>query len=215
MAALSTLLPWSLLSRTLTLSPTARSPRAILSRLVSLYVRNRRSVSRIVFVSFLLALVVRVRHAIAEQKAASLRQQAAREAASASVAMVVASVDASAAAAGDVAAPLKPKKVELDRQFFRSLLRLLRIVVPSWRSKEARLLLSHSFFLIFRTLLSLRVAAMDGAIVKSLVKGNGREFLTRIVWWMVIAVPATFTNSMVGYPSTSVCFADRIKTTPC
>jgi ATP-binding cassette subfamily D (ALD) long-chain fatty acid import protein len=30
-----------------------------------------------------------------------------------------------------------------------------------------------------------------------LVKGNGREFLVRILWWMVIAVPATFTNSMV------------------
>jgi ATP-binding cassette subfamily D (ALD) long-chain fatty acid import protein len=38
---------------------------------------------------------------------------------------------------------------------------------------------------------------MDGAIVKALVKGNGKEFLTRILWWMLIAVPATFTNSMV------------------
>lgn len=58
--------------------------------------------------------------------------------------------------------------------------------------------MSHSFFLVLRTLISLRVAEMDGAIVKALVKGNGKEFLKRIVWWMLIAVPATFTNSMVS-----------------
>ena len=59
-------------------------------------------------------------------------------------------------------------------------------------------MISHSFFLVVRTLISLKVAAMDGAIVKALVKGNGREFLMRIVYWMLIAVPATFTNSMVS-----------------
>jgi ATP-binding cassette, subfamily D (ALD), peroxisomal long-chain fatty acid import protein len=92
----------------------------------------------------------------------------------------------------------KRKKVELNRKFFRSLLRLLRVVIPGWKSKEMRLLISHSFFLVMRTLISLKVAAMDGAIVKALVKGNGREFLMRIVYWMLIALPATFTNSMVG-----------------
>lgn len=76
-------------------------------------------------------------------------------------------------------------------------MRLSKIVVPGWKSKEARMLASHSFFLVLRTLISVRVAEMDGAIVKALVKGNGKEFLKRIVWWMLIAVPATFTNSMV------------------
>ena len=90
------------------------------------------------------------------------------------------------------------KKVELNMEFLRSLLKLLRIVIPGWRSKEMRLLISHSFFLVVRTLISVKVAAMDGAIVKSLVKGSGREFLMRIFWWMAIATPATFTNSMVG-----------------
>jgi hypothetical protein len=52
-------------------------------------------------------------------------------------------------------------------------------------------------FLVIRTLISLKVAAMDGQLVSSLVRGRGRDFLVGIVWWMVIAVPATFTNSMV------------------
>jgi ATP-binding cassette subfamily D (ALD) long-chain fatty acid import protein len=29
------------------------------------------------------------------------------------------------------------------------------------------------------------------------VRGKGREFLVGLVWWMGVAVPATFTNSMV------------------
>ena len=66
--------------------------------------------------------------------------------------------------------------------------------------------MSHSFFLVLRTLISVRVAEMDGAIVKALVKGNGKEFLKRIVWWMLIAVPATFTNSMVSITNYNILF---------
>ena len=55
----------------------------------------------------------------------------------------------------------------------------------------------HSFFLVFRTVLSVYVAALDGKIVSDLVRGNGQAFLKGIVYWMAIAVPATYTNSMV------------------
>lgn len=165
-----------------------RNIRAIVSQLTSLYLANRTRISRAVYITLFVALINRVRHAIAEQKAASIREVAKR---AEKVATVTAATD-------DGDAAKKRKRVELNRDFFRSLLRLLRIVVPGWRSKETRLLVSHSFFLVVRTLISLKVAAMDGAIVKALVKGNGREFLMRIVYWMLIAVPATFTNSMVG-----------------
>lgn len=91
----------------------------------------------------------------------------------------------------------KRKKVELNREFFRSLGRLLKIVIPGWKSTEMRLLISHSVFLVVRTLISLYVAELDGRLVSSLVRGKGRDFLVGIVWWMIVAVPATFTNSMV------------------
>ncbi len=164
-----------------------RTARAVVAQLTQLYLSNRTRISRAVWLTLFVALVNRVRHAIAEQKKAA--STAAERAAAASV--------------GDGGTGRR-KRVELDREFFRSLLRLLRIVVPGWRSKEARLLISHSFFLVVRSLISLKVAAMDGAIVKSLVKGNGREFLMRIVWWMLIALPATFTNSMVASPRVSL-----------
>ena len=162
-----------------------RTVKEIITHLTQLYLSNRTRISRAVFATLLVTLINRVRHAVAEQKAASARDAVRR-------------AERSGTTSTSGGEETKRKRVELNREFFRSLLRLLRIVIPGWRSKETRLLISHSFFLVVRTLISLKVASLDGAIVKSLVKGNGREFLTRIVSWMLIAVPATFTNSMVS-----------------
>ncbi|KXX82771.1 ATP-binding cassette sub-family D member 1 [Madurella mycetomatis] len=180
-----------------------RTIRGIISQLTSMYLQNRTRISRAVYITLFVALVNRVRHAIAEQKAASAREAAKRRE----------KVGATSSSESADVGGKKKKKVELNREFFRSLLRLLRIVVPGWRSKETRLLISHSFFLVVRTLISLKVAAMDGAIVKALVKGNGREFLMRIVWWMLIAVPATFTNSMLSYHQAELSLRYRTRLT--
>lgn len=182
-----------LLSHVSTPGQRERTVRSIISHLTDLYLSNRTRISRAVYLTLFVALINRVRNAIAEQKAASARDAAKRAERSGTTGRVAAEDEE-----GGGSKKAK-RKVELNREFFRALLRLLRIVVPGWRSKETRLLISHSFFLVVRTLISLKVAAMDGAIVKALVKGNGKEFLMRIVWWMLIAVPATFTNSMVGH----------------
>lgn len=174
-----------------------RTIRSIIAQLTSLYLQNRTRISRAIYLTLFVALINRVRNAIAEQKNASRREAAKRAERSGTT-------SGSSGQQQDEDVTKKKKKVELNREFFRSLLKLLKIVVPGWRSKETRLLISHSFFLVVRTLISLKVAAMDGAIVKALVKGNGKEFLMRIVWWMLIAVPATFTNSMVRKCSHSV-----------
>ncbi|KAJ9165092.1 ABC transporter transmembrane region 2 [Coniochaeta hoffmannii] len=181
-----------------------RTVRNIIAHLTQLYLAHRTRISRAVYITLFLALINRVRNAIADQKAASARAAAKRER------------EATAVLDDDddeKAGKKKRKRVELNREFFRSLLKLLRIVVPGWRSKEARLLISHSFFLVLRTLISVKVAAMDGAIVKSLVKGNGREFLVRIIWWMVIAVPATFTNSMLSWHQAELSLKYRTRLT--
>ncbi|KAI1449667.1 ABC transporter transmembrane region 2 [Annulohypoxylon stygium] len=175
-----------------------RSLKSVIAQLTHLYVENRTRISRVVYLTLLVALVNRVRHAISEQKAASAREAAKRK---------------SGTTSSDGTEVTKKKKVELNREFFKSLLRLLKIVVPGARSKETRLLISHSFFLVIRTLISLKVAEMDGAIVKALVKGNGKEFLTRIVWWMLIAVPATFTNSMLSYHQAELSLRYRTRLT--
>ncbi|EYB33050.1 hypothetical protein FG05_06012 [Fusarium graminearum] len=179
--------------------PGDRTLKGIISQLTGLYVSNRTRISRAVWITLFAALVNRIRLAISEQKAASVREAAQRAARRGTT------------SSGSEETPRK--KVELNREFFRSLLKLLKIVVPGWRSKESRLLMSHSFFLVLRTLISVRVAEMDGAIVKALVKGNGKEFLKRIVWWMLIAVPATFTNSMLSYHQAELSLKYRSRLT--
>ncbi|KAI6785381.1 ATP-binding cassette sub-family D member-like protein [Emericellopsis cladophorae] len=184
--------------------PPERTLRTIVSRLTSLYVSNRTRISRAIWITLFIALANRIRYAVSEQKAASARDAAQREARRG----VTSSTDSNEKDDG------KPrKKVELNREFFRSLLRLLKILVPGWRSQEARLITSHTFFLVMRTLISVRVAEMDGAIVKALVKGRGKEFLKRIAWWMIIAVPATFTNSMLSYHQAELSLKYRTRLT--
>ncbi|KFH41482.1 ATP-binding cassette sub-family D member-like protein [Hapsidospora chrysogenum ATCC 11550] len=182
--------------------PRDRTVRGIVSDLTRLYLSHRTRISRAVWITLFVALANRIRHAISEQKAASLRdakQRAARR--------------GTTSTAGGQGEETPRKKVELNRDFFRSLLRLLKIVIPGWRSKETRLLISHSFFLVLRTLISVRVAEMDGQIVKALVKGKGKEFLKRIVWWMIIAIPATFTNSMLSYHQAELSLKYRTRLT--
>ncbi|ROV97144.1 hypothetical protein VMCG_07496 [Cytospora schulzeri] len=181
-----------------------RTVRSIISNLTNLYLANRTRISRAVYLTLFVALINRVRQAINEQKAASSQEAAKRAERSGTT---------GSAPDEDATKRNKKRRVELNREFFRSLLGLLRIVVPGWRSKETRLLISHSFFLVVRTLISLKVAAMDGAIVKALVKGNGREFLKRIVWWMLIAVPATFTNSMLSWHQAELSLKYRTRLT--
>lgn len=166
----------------LRLLPPDRTIRSMISQLTKLYLKHRTNISRTVYLTFFFALLYRIRSAISEQKAAAARQEASRQRGS------------TTPGHGEAT---KRQKVELNREFFRNLFRLLKICIPGWKSTELRLLISHSIFLVVRTLISLKVAAMDGQLVSSLVRGKGRDFLIGIVWWMLIAIPATFTNSMV------------------
>ncbi|EON67975.1 ATP-binding cassette, subfamily D (ALD), member 2 [Coniosporium apollinis CBS 100218] len=184
------------------LSPTrhlsSQSLKSIINELTSRYLQHRTRISRAIYLTLFVALVSRIRNAIAEQKAASLRQAEARKR------------PGTGATEGEATGR---KKVELNREFFKNLLRLLRIVIPGWRSKELRLLISHSIFLVLRTLISLYVAELDGRLVSNLVRGKGREFLTGLVWWMVVAVPATFTNSMLSYHQCKLSLQYRTRIT--
>jgi ATP-binding cassette subfamily D (ALD) long-chain fatty acid import protein len=54
---------------------------------------------------------------------------------------------------------------QVNAVFYQRLSRILRIVIPGIRSKEALLLIMHSSLLVFRTAISLYVAALDGKYV--------------------------------------------------
>ena len=91
---------------------------------------------------------------------------------------------------------------------------MLSVAFPGLRSKEVGIVVLHSAFLILRTILSVYVAKLDGHIVKNLVRprpsfslnmtssnqvsADGPGFLRGLGLWFALAVPSTYTNSMVG-----------------
>ncbi|PLB43567.1 peroxisomal long-chain acyl-CoA transporter, ABC superfamily [Aspergillus steynii IBT 23096] len=181
------------------LLPPERSIRQTLSSLTSLYLRHRVGITRAAYVAFFASLAKRIHNAISEQKAASRHQVELRKRPGTN--------------SLDDAEERPRKKVGVNREFFRNLLRLLKIVIPGWRSKEFRLLIGHSVFLVLRTVLSLYVAELDGRLVSNLVRGRGKDFLLGLVWWMIVAVPATFTNSMLSYHQCRLALSYRKRLT--
>ncbi|ODH48957.1 hypothetical protein GX48_04890 [Paracoccidioides brasiliensis] len=178
------------------------SLKSLLSSLTTNYLKHRKLISRSVYLALFLTLVKRIHNAVGEQKAAAQRIAEIRGRPGTSKIDSISDTNGGInnGRTGNNGEEITArKKVELNWEFVKDLLRLLRIVIPGWKSKELRLLLSHSFFLILRTLLSVYVAELDGKLVSSLVRGKGREFLLSLTWWMAVAVPATFTNSMLSY----------------
>jgi len=178
---------------------TSASVKAIVNELTTLYLQHRTKISRAVYLTLFVTLLNRIRNAIAAQKEAAAVRRATK-------------TPTSKTSAGEGEATGR-KKVELNREFFKNLLRLLKICIPGWKSKEFRLVIGHSIFLVLRTMISLYVAELDGQLVSALVRGRGREFLVGLVWWMGVAVPATFTNSMLSYHQCKLSLQYRTRLT--
>ncbi|KAH9486683.1 ATP-binding cassette sub-family D member 1 [Psilocybe cubensis] len=107
----------------------------------------------------------------------------------------------------------KSERVAVDAMFFQRLAKIIRIVIPGIRSKEALLLLMHSSLLVFRTAISLYVAALDGKIVASLVRAQPLQFFYNILRWLLVAIPATWTNSWLSYIQNKLAIAYRTRLT--
>ncbi|KAL0958420.1 hypothetical protein HGRIS_000560 [Hohenbuehelia grisea] len=91
-------------------------------------------------------------------------------------------------------------KPNVDRSFVRQLRAILfRIAFPKLRSKETLIVLLHSFFLVLRTVLSVGVARLDGVIVRDLIRADGKGFLKGLALWFLLAIPSTYTNSMIRH----------------
>ncbi|KAF9903315.1 hypothetical protein EC991_003961, partial [Linnemannia zychae] len=101
------------------------------------------------------------------------------------------------AAAGSSASSAKSSvKVGVNKEFFRQIEAIFKILIPKLHCKETLILVLHTTFLVLRTYLSVVVARLDGAIVKNLIAGNGKGFIRGLGYWFAIALPATYTNSM-------------------
>ena len=101
------------------------------------------------------------------------------------------------------------KKIAVNKQFFEQMKYILKIVVPGIWTKETLLLFFHSVSLVSRTFLSLYVAKLDGKIVKSIVQKSAPKFMVAMLFWVGIAVPATFVNSLIRFLESKLALAIR------
>lgn len=92
---------------------------------------------------------------------------------------------------------LKNSIPNLNLAFILQFIKLARIMIPSLFCTETALLGGHTTFLILRTFLSIYVANLEGAIVKYIVKKDPNNFVKQLGKWFLVAIPATFINSMI------------------
>ncbi|GAA5995368.1 uncharacterized protein JCM10292_005128 [Rhodotorula paludigena] len=104
-------------------------------------------------------------------------------------------------------------KVGVNREFFRQLSAILRIIIPHATSKEVWLLGAHTTFLLLRTYLSLLVAQLDGKLVGDLVSANGKGFLRGLCYWFLLAVPSVYTNAMIRFLQSKLSISFRTRLT--
>lgn len=103
----------------------------------------------------------------------------------------------------------KKKNAAVNRAFLKQLFKLLRISIPSVLSKEFLLLVFHTASLVARTFLSIYVAHLDGRLVKSIVDRKPYTFLRHCLTWLLLALPATFVNSLIRYLESKLALAIR------
>ncbi|GAA5981101.1 hypothetical protein JCM5350_007154 [Sporobolomyces pararoseus] len=114
---------------------------------------------------------------------------------------------------GTPTASATAEKVRVNKEFFRQLSAIFRIIVPRWSSKEVWLIGAHTTFLLLRTYLSLLVAQLDGKLVGDLVSANGRGFLRGLLYWFLLAIPSVYTNSMLRFLQSKLALSFRTRLT--
>lgn len=99
----------------------------------------------------------------------------------------------------------------VNKEFFRQLMKLLRVSIPGVLSKEFGILAVHTMSLVSRTFLSIYIAQLDGRIVKAIVEGDKFKFFQLLVNWLLVAIPATFINSLIRYLECKLALAIRTR----
>lgn len=103
----------------------------------------------------------------------------------------------------------KKTSPNVNKEFLLQLKQLLKIIVPRIWCKEFGILLLHTFSLITRTFLSIYVATLDGTIVQTIVQRDVTKFMLQLIKWILLAIPATFVNSLIRFLESKLALAFR------
>lgn len=105
----------------------------------------------------------------------------------------------------------KKRQPNLNAEFLQQMRKLVNIMIPRVFCYETGILTVHTLSLISRTFLSIYVAALEGALVKYIVRKDVKQFSYMLLKWFGIAIPATFINSMIRYLESKLALAFRTR----
>lgn len=101
------------------------------------------------------------------------------------------------------------KVTGINCTFIIQLIKIIRIMVPGVRTIEVGLLILHTLSLVSRTFLSIYVAKLEGQVVKYIVRRDVANFGYLLSKWLLIALPATFINSLIRFLESQLALAFR------
>ena len=87
----------------------------------------------------------------------------------------------------------------IDASFARRLRTIMQIIVPSWRSQEAGILLLQTLTLLCRTLLSLRIARCGGEGIKAVMHKSLHGFARCLLDFSLTGIVAGVVNSALKF----------------
>ena len=95
--------------------------------------------------------------------------------------------------------PSKQSKGNVDRKFLKRLLKLIKIAIPGWASRETSYILFLSVCLVVRTILSIQLADVNGTVVHGIIKMDRGKFLKGLATILSYAIPSSVINSLIEY----------------
>ena len=87
----------------------------------------------------------------------------------------------------------------VDMDFFKKLLKLLKISIPKLFGRETLGIALLSGLLVLRTVLSIYISDVNGSIVKAIVNRSLIKFIKQIVILGIYSVPSAIVNSSLDY----------------
>lgn len=87
----------------------------------------------------------------------------------------------------------------MDAEFWKRIKYLIKIVVPNFTCKEFKYLVTLTLLLMLRTQMSIWLADVNGAVVKTIIKQDFKQFVYRIGVLLMYSIPSSGVNSGMDY----------------
>ena len=101
------------------------------------------------------------------------------------------------------------KKGTLNLETLQNFFTMLKIAMPNLVSLLSLEMLLMIFTLISRTLLSIKIASVNGQLVKAIMSRSLKDFVKKILVMFLIGFPASFLNSYIQYLEKSINYKIR------